>query len=188
MKTKTVTTSGYISVYEPTHPDSWKSSGSIFEHRLNAEKMLGRRLTAEEDVHHLDEDKTNNHPDNLLVLEKGQHAKLHGFLDKYYLVPKPGTVLNKLFSREEFCLSCGLVLEKRSTDKFCSQECFHKSLSKLPENFTKESFEKDIWEKPSSKLAEEYGVSGRTIGKWCEKLGIEKPGRGYWVKKAFGTL
>lgn len=31
------------------------------------------------DVHHRDEDKTNNHPDNFDLLTKSEHGKTHGF-------------------------------------------------------------------------------------------------------------
>ena len=37
---------------------------------------------------------------------------------------------------------------------------------------------------PSAKVAKLYHVSDTTIKKWCRKLGIEKPGRGYWAKVA----
>lgn len=46
----------------------------------------------------------------------------------------------------------------------------------------KEVLEKLVWEKPSEQIGKDYGVSGRTIGKWCAKYGIDKPPRGYWTK------
>lgn len=52
--------------------------------------------------------------------------------------------------------------------------------SKSPD---KETLEKLVWSKPSIELAIELGVSDRMIGKWCVKLGISKPPRGYWQKK-----
>jgi len=42
--------------------------------------------------------------------------------------------------------------------------------------------EKLVWEMPSERVAEKYGVSGRLITKRCRQLGIEKPPRGYWAK------
>ncbi len=47
------------------------------EHRVVAEKKLGRPLLRGEIVHHLDEDKRNNHPDNLEVLTRAQHIAKH---------------------------------------------------------------------------------------------------------------
>lgn len=44
-----------------------------YEHILMAEDMLDRKLKPGEEVHHLDKNRTNNSPDNLLVLS-GWHA------------------------------------------------------------------------------------------------------------------
>ena len=40
----------------------------LYEHRINAEKKIGRSLKRNEIVHHIDGNRTNNHPDNLLVV------------------------------------------------------------------------------------------------------------------------
>lgn len=55
---------GYHLLHMPDHPDA-NSHGYVREHRLVMERKLGRRLTADEVVHHQDGDKSNNHPDNL---------------------------------------------------------------------------------------------------------------------------
>lgn len=41
------------------------------------EKHLGRRLTPDEDVHHKDEDKTNNELSNLELMTHAEHTALH---------------------------------------------------------------------------------------------------------------
>lgn len=47
-------------------------------HRVVAEEKIGRPLEKGEVVHHKDENKLNNDPDNLEVLEsQSEHAKLH---------------------------------------------------------------------------------------------------------------
>jgi len=46
-------------------------------HRVVAEQILGRRLTANERVHHVDGNRTNNDPTNLLVVTPAQHTRLH---------------------------------------------------------------------------------------------------------------
>ena len=50
--------------------------GYAYEHRLVAERLLGRRLRRGELVHHLDENKANNDDSNIVVL--GSH-KWHRF-------------------------------------------------------------------------------------------------------------
>lgn len=46
-------------------------------HRVIAEEVLGRPLTITDLVHHMDCDKTNHHPMNLLVIERETHSALH---------------------------------------------------------------------------------------------------------------
>lgn len=49
----------------------------IAEHRHIVERRERRKLTSNEIVHHIDDDKLNNDPDNLVVLTKGEHTRLH---------------------------------------------------------------------------------------------------------------
>lgn len=63
---RVVDKSGYILVNMPDHPDS-NHAGYIREHRVVAEQMLGRRLTPEEVVHHKNDDRSDNRPENLQV-------------------------------------------------------------------------------------------------------------------------
>ena len=45
-----------------------------------------------------------------------------------------------------------------------------------------EALEKLIWEKPTSQVAKDLGVSDKAVEKHCKKLGLKKPPRGYWAK------
>ena len=67
---------GYIYVFSPDHPFATKD-GYVFEHRLVMEKKLGRLLTKEEKVHHLNHIKTDNRPENLDIMTISEHMKLH---------------------------------------------------------------------------------------------------------------
>jgi len=43
-----------------------------------------------------------------------------------------------------------------------------------------------VWQKPLSRLAEDFGVSGNGLAKICDRLEVPYPPRGYWAKKEAG--
>ena len=47
------------------------------EHVVVAERILGRKLRPDEVVHHIDRNKRNNDPSNLVVLTREEHGRLH---------------------------------------------------------------------------------------------------------------
>lgn len=50
----------------------------IYEHRLIAEQILGRKLSKEESIHHIDLNKINNDKNNLFICEnEKEHQKIH---------------------------------------------------------------------------------------------------------------
>lgn len=72
---------GYIVVYVPEHPFSGKN-GLIAEHRLVMENHLGRYLTREEVVHHIDRNRQHNRITNLQLFANGsKHMRFHDELD-----------------------------------------------------------------------------------------------------------
>ena len=68
---------GYIQVYMPGHHRA-NRLGYVMEHIVIAEIKVGRKIFKKEAVHHVDKDKTNNDPDNLMVLSHSEHASIHG--------------------------------------------------------------------------------------------------------------
>lgn len=76
---------GYILIYSPTHPFR-NLQNAVREHRLVMEQKLGRYLSPDEVVHHLDGNRQNNHPDNLQVYERNaEHLRetLKGKIPKW---------------------------------------------------------------------------------------------------------
>ena len=70
-------TDGYALIYQPCHPKSKTRKGYIPEHRLVVEKHLGRYLTDDEIVHHINKDTQDNRIENLEILDRSEHIKLH---------------------------------------------------------------------------------------------------------------
>jgi len=54
----------------------------INEHRFIVQYLLGRKLDKKEVVHHIDQDKSNNHYKNLCVMKEKYHTQYHTFLKK----------------------------------------------------------------------------------------------------------
>lgn len=73
---------GYILIYRPDSHLADKH-GFVLEHRLVAEQKYGRKLKSSDIVHHIDGNKTNNNPENIAVLTRAEHAKLHSNLKNY---------------------------------------------------------------------------------------------------------
>jgi hypothetical protein len=73
---------GYVLVFKPEHPFC-DHHGFVPEHRVVAEEKIGRYVDpVTEEVHHKDENVSNNHPSNLDVLTKSDHRRIHNSWQK----------------------------------------------------------------------------------------------------------
>lgn len=72
------------------------SGETYYEHRAVAEEKLGRPLQDGEVVHHEDQNKNNNQPDNIVVFSS---QRAHMLYENYYLRERVG--VKHLFTVEE---------------------------------------------------------------------------------------
>jgi hypothetical protein len=74
---------GYVLIYKPEHLRSNKN-GYVFEHILVMERILNRSLLPGETTHHIDENKGNNEPGNLILFSTpGSHISYHNRLQAF---------------------------------------------------------------------------------------------------------
>lgn len=92
-------TSNYDNVTNLYKPVKYASRG---EHRNIVEKQLQRKLNYNEVIHHLDEEPANNNLNNLLVISRGDHARLHRHLRKE-------KVLNLNFEQDKINISLNWI-------------------------------------------------------------------------------
>jgi hypothetical protein len=186
------------------------SSGYVYYHRYIASVKVGHWLSPEEHVHHIDGNKLNNDPDNLMILDHYEHGVMEQYRERENTELKRCIICGRIISinsnnflchicyndKEEHsinnayylglvCLGCGEPICNTNTSGFCMKCSFE---SKRLFNPSKDELEKLVWEIPTTKVAKIFGVSDKAIDKRCEILNISKPPRGYWSKKKAGKL
>lgn len=72
---RSVASNGYVLVRVGVDHRLADVRGYAYEHRVVAERKLGRALRRGEVVHHIDGNKQNNEPDNLEVLASSAHHR-----------------------------------------------------------------------------------------------------------------
>jgi hypothetical protein len=178
-----------------------KHQGLDYEYRVVASEMLGRPLKRTEIVHHRDGNPKNNSPENLLVFETlTDHSLFHMYnCDETYLrrlgdgAYVVDAILYAPVKIEYECACChklfytNALRKKSRKNVYCSQECAHRATHRCDWP-SKEVLEKMVWEIPSKQIGINYGVSDKTVERWCRKYGIAKPYPGYWQQKLAGKI
>ena len=165
----------------PHHPRA-NEDGSVYLHILIAEEKLGRFLLPEETVHHIDENKTNNSPDNLMVFyTKADHTSFHQHgcdMDTVELLPC-GSWISKMITTR--CPICG---NSKSKDAKTCRNCYkptNNHSKKVTNKPTKEELFAILQEVQGNftKIGKQYGVTDNAIRKWCKSYNLPSHSRDY---------
>ena len=181
----------YLCEFAPDNPRATKE-GYVYTHVLVAEKNLGRFLKPEEVVHHVDEDKYNNSPNNIIVFKtNADHTAFHGGRDavldgevwwcpdKYAgsVCPICGGIKDDKATK---CIKCRMIADKEKNEK--------RVIEMLSQCGTYSDC-KDVLEKPKIarnilkqkirthsflSIGREFGVSDNTIKHWCDKYDLPR--------------
>lgn len=132
----------------------------------NIGDWLGESLSLQLD--HINGDRNDNRLDNLRFLCPNCHTQT-------------STYSGKSLRIKHICEKCGEIRSKSARIcKACRiKSAAHPTKILWPD---KESLLKLVWQKSTSQLAKELGVSDKAVEKRCKKYQIIKPPRGYWMK------
>jgi hypothetical protein len=116
---KLVSKGDYMYAVVPEHPNA-TSLGYVFEHRVVVENHLKRLLTVDEIVHHKNGEKKDNRIENLEVMDRIEHVRMHalerGFLNCILKCPNCDTIFERSY-RQAFQTA------PKKFGVFCTRSC-----------------------------------------------------------------
>lgn len=100
-----------------------KIKGQYYSRYL-MEQKLGRELATNEEVDHIDEDKTNDDINNLQVLIKAEHKDKHARFSKYSTFNRNCIACDKemILNRDQFMKLLNRIKQGK-TGPFCTLKC-----------------------------------------------------------------
>lgn len=122
-----VSSGKYTRAIVPEHPGcTW--NGYVLEHRIVMENYLGRLLTSDELIHHVNGDPKDNRLENLEIHSRQSHAALHGGKRGTRMVLLQCPLCDTVFTRRHGVTH--LVQSRGMKYTTCSRGCGHKMASK----------------------------------------------------------
>ncbi len=116
-------------------------------------EWIGEKIPLE--LHHIDCNPKNNKLENLKIVCSNCHSIIH----------------KKLKKKKEY------IPRIKKDNVYVARPTRRKVI--WP---TSEELQKLVWEIPTIHISKKFGVSDKTVEKWCKLFKIIKPKRGYWQK------
>lgn len=169
-------------------PSTEKQEGSIVSKGKLCASSLRKKVFAEKIVDQIcdvcgQDDTWNNLPLTHQVLLIDGNPNNTDLSNLKVFCPNCLTQNSKRHKEKSFCVECEKELTRTTPSGLC-KECFMKNkANKDLRSMTPRELESLFWEKPSTQIAEDVGVTDSYLTRYARKLGITKPPRGYWTKK-----
>lgn len=126
VKSDVVSKGDYNYMIVKGHPNCNKHN-YVLEHRIVMEAHLGRLLTKDEVVHHINGNKKDNRIENLEVMNSREHLSRHGKCQGKTMVELKCPQCKKIFIKEKRKSFLIIITES----SFCSKSCSAKFWSKI---------------------------------------------------------
>ena len=190
---------GYYIIWDQSSKYSY-DDGTVYVHMLVADKKYGN-IPEGYTVHHIDRNRLNNDPSNLMILPMSDHTTLHEYMKKYPEVYDERDE-NKLLEVVEYVKINGMYDKETEFDKWLDwyrdniyrKIKLEKSKENPDDNLLDSYYEelKKYDTRPKSKCPDKetllkelsalmnvesvgriYDVNGNSVRKWCKNLGID---------------
>lgn len=185
----------YLCEFAPDNPRATKE-GYVYTHVLVAEKKLGRYLTPEECVHHVDHDKYNNDPSNLMIFKTiADHTAFHQGVPAiqdgdvwwcptkgiglvcpmcFGIKDRKAPMCRQCYNKQQALLKTEERLSMRANGNVALIQQEINSIDKTTGMPRREILKEQIRNNSFSSVGKMYGVTDNTVRKWCEKYGLPK--------------
>jgi hypothetical protein len=192
---------GYVRVYVGKDYPGANTRGYAYEHRVVMEIKLGRYLSKDEHVHHINHCRWDNRPENLMVVSNKDHGKITQ--SEIAVGYEMSTVENTDFSEEimEYLNTHGVLRYKRTKKPQKPKQlieyiehvdgkpkrlsAFQKYKSNKP---SKEILEELVAQYPVAHISKLFNVTDNSVKKWCKSYNIPNRPRGYWTKLKYNKI